>query len=135
VTIRGFIRYVEKRIKMKKSSIITIVILTLLISIAIMTSGYFIKRSTLGIDFINSLNIVEDSIQKKEWEKANYEIINIQNKWNKLVNYMQFSVEREAIWKIDEGIAVVEGAIKVNDDNQALISINELKLIWEYLGN
>ncbi|GEM_PF-6419476 len=120
---------------MKKSSIITIVILTLLISIAIMTSGYFIKRSTLGIDFINSLNIVEDSIQKKEWQKANYEIINIQNKWNKLVNYMQFSVEREAIWKIDEGIAVVEGAIKVNDDNQALISINELKLIWEYLGN
>lgn len=119
----------------KKTLIIAGTSLMLLIFIAIMGSGYFLKNPiTKNDDVLGQLDSIEKSVHNSDWSKAEKQINDGLKKWGKVKNRIQFSVERDFLEEIDSEMAEIKGAIIAKDQETVITNIEKLKVIWKELG-
>jgi hypothetical protein len=120
---------------MKKWLIRLIPIAFILISIVIMTTGSLLKQPLGKEDrLVESIKELEANIEDKNWIEANANIIYAKNAWNKIVNRIQLSVEREYMIEINGILDRISGGIKARDDQAILEEIYYFYGLWEYLG-
>ncbi|OEF99213.1 hypothetical protein BHF71_09700 [Vulcanibacillus modesticaldus] len=120
---------------MEKKLLIIGSVLMIVIYIAIMGSGAFLKQPlTKNDDVIKQLSLVENAVKKDDWQKAESHLDRGFQAWDRVKNRIQFSVEREFIEKLDDEMATLQGAISVNDKRTLLITIEKIKKIWDEMG-
>lgn len=100
-----------------------------------MTSGGWLKQS-FGEDdrLLTSINNLEMDIQHKHWEAAKEEITYAHTAWNKIVDRIQFSVERDYIIDISGALARIKGGIEIKDDQAVMEEIYFFYELWDDLG-
>lgn len=107
----------------------------MVIFIAIMGSGAFLKKPITGNDdLIKEITLVEKSVKKNNWNEANNSVEQGFVKWEKIKNRIQFSVEREFIDEIERELAVLKGTVQAKDMKTAITTVEKIKIIWEDLG-
>ncbi|TCS82590.1 DUF4363 family protein [Tepidibacillus fermentans] len=120
---------------MRKKVIILGSTAIILLFIAIMVSGTFLKRPlTKDDNVIGQVNFIEASVKQKDWQLANEHLEQGIKAWEKVKNRIQFSVERDFITEIDNKLATLKGAIKAKDDKMIILTTEELKFVWQELG-
>ncbi|MFV9511379.1 DUF4363 family protein [Tepidibacillus sp. LV47] len=120
---------------MKKIWIIITSTAIILVFVAIMVSGSFLKRPITSNDnVIAQIKALEASAEKKDWKLANEHLEKSIKAWEKVKNRIQFSVERDFITEVDNKLATLKGAIKTKDDKKITSTTEELRFVWEELG-
>jgi len=120
---------------MKKTILITVSILMMVLYILIMSSGFLLKNPiTEDDDVIKHIDLVQQSAIKNNWEESGIELEKAFKAWGKVKNRIQFSVERVFIEDIDEEFATLKGIIKAKDTNMAIITTEKIKTVWDELG-
>ena len=120
---------------MRKWAIIIGSAAMIILFVAIMGSGLFLKEPlTKNDDVMERLELVEKSIDHKEWDKAEGQLTEGFKAWSKIKNRIQFSVEREFIVHMEHEFGTLRGAIKAQDEDNSIISIENMREIWENLG-
>jgi len=119
----------------KKLLLIVGSVFMLLIFIAIMGSGFILKEPlTSNDEVIKHLKLVEQSAEKSQWSEASTQLKAGNKAWEKVKNRIQFSVERDFIEKIDAELATLQGAVKAEDQQEIIILVEKIKIIWDELG-
>jgi len=121
---------------MRKTLVIAIPILTLILFIFIMQSGSFLKKTKInGEDIPTIINAIIENIDKNEWDKAQSKSDELSNAWKKIVMRIQFSSERDEINFLSADIARLKGAIRGKDKAEAYAQLEEAREHWEQLAN
>jgi hypothetical protein len=120
---------------LKKWLLYAVPITFLLLSVAVMTCGGYLKEP-LGEDdrLIDALHRVEQDVNAKNWEQAEKHIDEAKKAWDKIANRIQFSVERDKMMEINGSLAKMKGSIKAQDDKTVLEQIYYTYDVWENLG-
>lgn len=120
---------------MRKFLVISIPIAALAFFVLIMLSGSFLKKPLGRNDNIpESIQLITENIESEDWERANDEIENLSNTWDKIVKRIQFSSERDEINSLNSSIARLKGAIMAKDKSASFIELNEAYEHWDGLG-
>ncbi|GIM30453.1 hypothetical protein CPJCM30710_31190 [Clostridium polyendosporum] len=120
---------------MRKFLVITIPIVTLTLFILIMLSGNILKHSFGKDDNIPaSIELIMQDIKAEKWEEARKQTEQLSKSWNKIVNRVQFSSERDEINAFSANIARLRGAIMAKDKSGAYMELNEAYEHWNDLG-
>jgi len=107
----------------------------LLLFIAVMGSGAFLKKPIIGEDdVLKQFDQIEESISKNNWSQAGEQMNKQFTIWEKVKNRLQFSVERDIIEEIDHDLAVLKGAIQAKDKKLFIEIVEKIKVIWNDLG-
>lgn len=107
----------------------------LFLFIAIMGSGFILKEPlTAKDDVIENINLIEESMKKNDWKKADTQLTASKQALERVKNRIQFSVERGFIEDLDTELATLKGAIKAEDQQKVIIVIEKIKSMWEVLG-
>ena len=119
----------------RKLIIILVPTLILALCIAIMTGGPFLKKP-FGEDdrLYEAIKNLEDNVKNKNWKQAKHHIDYSQKAWEKIVNRIQFSAEREYMLEITGALSRIEGGIEAEDDKAILEEIYFFYSLWEDLG-
>jgi hypothetical protein len=121
---------------MRKFLIVSIPIFTIVIFIAIMLSGNYLKRSVgKEDDFTRLIKIVTEDINNERWEQAEEHTVELHRVYKKIINRIQFSSERDEINAINVSLARVEGAILSRNIALAIDGLFEAYEHWDQLGN
>lgn len=111
-------------------------ILLLLLFIAIMVSGSFLKQPFGTQDrLLESIQTLEKQVESKQWSAAKSQIDYAMKAWKRIVNRVQFSVERETIYDILGTLARMKGGIVAEDDQALMEEIHYFYVLWDDLGN
>ncbi|HHV71104.1 MAG TPA: DUF4363 family protein [Clostridia bacterium] len=120
--------------KMRKIIFYTVPILILSFFIFIMNSGGYYKRPRGEIDNVPKyIEAVKKDLLEEEWDGALKNAEKLELAWDKVVQRIQFSVEREEINAINAGLARLLGFIEGRDKGGALAEINEIGEHWRDL--
>ncbi len=120
---------------MRKFLVITIPILTIAIFILVMLSGNFLKRPLGKDDNIpEAIQLIINDIQSESWEEAEKKADELSILWNKIVNRVQFSSERDEINALNVNIARLHGTIWAKDKPGSLAELCEAFEHWHELG-
>lgn len=105
------------------------------IFIFIMAGGSLLKKP-IGEDdrILEAIQELEKHVKNKEWKEAKNRIEYVGKGWNKVVNRIQFSVEREYMFEISGTIARIKGGIEVEDDKAIMEEIYFFYDLWDNLG-
>ncbi|CAI6051271.1 hypothetical protein PAECIP112173_01400 [Paenibacillus sp. JJ-100] len=123
---------------MKKKTwlLYAIPILMLLLFISIMVSGPMLKKPLGKHDrLLESVHLLEKQVQEKQWTQAKAQVDYAMHAWDRIVNRIQFSVERESIYDILGALARMKGGIAAKDDQAILEEIYYFYALWDNLGN
>ncbi|MDM5277377.1 DUF4363 family protein [Paenibacillus silvae] len=123
---------------MKKQSwlLYAIPIVMLLLFIAIMVSGTWLKKPFGTQDrLFESIQLLEKHVQDKQWTKAKSQVDYAMQAWDRIVNRIQFSVERETIYDILGALARMQGGIAAKDDQAIMEEIYYFYALWDNLGD
>lgn len=121
---------------MRKFLVVSIPIVTIVIFVAIMLSGNYLKNTRVhNKNFMELVNIVEEDISNDRWEEAKVHAEELQQVWDKLINRTQFSSERDEINELNVSLARLQGAIKSNNKALAIDGLYEAHEHWDQLGN
>jgi len=121
---------------MRKFLVITIPVVTIVIFIAIMLSGNFLKLSLGQNDNIpQSIGLVMKDVSNEDWEAANRDTDNLEKAWKKIVRRVQFSSERDEINAFSASLARLRGAIEAKDKSNALSELYVEYEHWNELSN
>ncbi|GGH49821.1 DUF4363 family protein [Paenibacillus silvae] len=123
---------------MKKQSwlLYAIPIVMLLLFIAIMVSGTWLKKPFGTQDrLFESIQLLEKHVQDKQWTKAKAQVDYAMQAWDRIVNRIQFSVERETIYDILGALARMQGGIAAKDDQAIMEEIYYFYALWDNLGD
>lgn len=134
VTMRDHFKIVEVK-TLKKFLLFLIPLLTLVLFILIMNSGSLLKKP-LGEDdrLYETIQQIEADVKEKNWDKANNKINYAETAWKKIVRRIQFSVEKEYIFQINETLSRIKGGIKVKDDKAIIEEIYYFYELWDKLA-
>jgi len=120
---------------MRKFLVIAIPILTLVLFVLIMLSGTILKQPLGKDDNIpESIQLIIRDIDLENWEAADKKAEDLSNSWEKIVERVQFSSERNQIDSFDISIARLRGAIIAKDKSSSYAELNEAYKHWENLG-
>jgi predicted HNH restriction endonuclease len=120
---------------MRKFLVISIPIVTLILFILFMISGSMLKQSFGEDDNIpKSIEIVIQDIDSENWEAASKSIDQLSRAWEKVLNRVQFSSERNEINDLSISLARLRGAIKAQDKSGGLEELYEAYEHWRDLG-
>ncbi|MDP4126969.1 MAG: DUF4363 family protein [Bacillota bacterium] len=121
---------------MRKFLVIAIPIVTLVLFVIVMLSGEILKQP-LGNDdnVLKSIETIIQDVDHENWEAAYQDTDNLKKVWNKVINRVQFSSERDEINALSMNIARVRGAIQAKDKSIVLTELNEASEHWRELGN
>jgi hypothetical protein len=107
----------------------------LLFSIALMTGGSLLKEPFGEDDRLNeAIQNLEADVKNKQWKQARDHAQYALIAWNKVVNRIQFSVEREYMLEISGSLARIKGGIEAEDDKAIMEEIYFFYDLWENLG-
>ncbi|KGP80328.1 MULTISPECIES: DUF4363 family protein [unclassified Paenibacillus] len=108
----------------------------LLVFTAIMVSGTFLKEP-FGADdrLLESIHKLEKQVEGKQWTEAKSQVNYAMNAWEKIVNRIQFSVERETIYDILGTLARIKGGVAAEDDKAIMEEIYYFYVLWDNLGD
>ncbi|MHA7582484.1 DUF4363 family protein [Paenibacillus vandeheii] len=108
----------------------------LLVFVAIMVTGAMLKKP-FGADdrLLESVQTLEKQVEAKKWTEAKSQIDYAMKAWEKIVNRIQFSVERETIYDILGTLARIRGGIAAQDDKAIMEEIYFFYVLWENLGD
>lgn len=121
--------------KLRKWLIYIIPIIFILLSIGLMTGGSLFKHP-MGEDdrLLEAVKNLEDNVKKKEWKQSSNDINYALKAWSKVVNRIQFSVEREYMFQISGTLARIKGGIEAEDDKAIMEEIYFFYDLWDNLG-
>ena len=110
-------------------------IFLLVLFVAIMATGSFLKT----IWYTGSLARIRTNLGKasgeKQWTEAKSQIEYALQAWDRVVNRIQFSVERETIYDILGTLARIRGGVAAEDDQAIMEEIYYFYVLWENLGD
>ncbi|MEK4365631.1 DUF4363 family protein [Paenibacillus sp. FSL M8-0212] len=111
-------------------------IFLILVFVAIMASGAFLKKP-FGKDdrLLESVQMLEKQVEGKQWTEAKSQINYAMQAWDKVVNRIQFSVERESIYDILGTLARMKGGVAAQDDKAIMEEIYYFYVLWDNLGD
>lgn len=120
----------------RKILLYTIPTLFLLVAVGIMISGSILKEP-LGEDdhVIDALQELETDVKAANWVQAKDQVDEVSQAWSKVVNRIQFSIERQKMREIDNSIFRLKGSIEAEDEQSALIEIYFVYEMWDELGS
>lgn len=125
-----------KEDNMRKFLVIGIPIVTIVLFLAVMLSGNYLKTTKVNNkNFTELVAIVEEDINNDRWEEAKLHSEELQETWDKLINRTQFSSERDEINQLNVCLARLKGAIKSNNKALAIDGLYEAYEHWDQLGN
>lgn len=120
---------------MRKFLVIAIPIITIALFILIMLSGNFLKRPLGKDDNIpESIQMIIKDIESEKWEEAEKKTTQLTTTWEKVVDRVQFSSERDEINALNVNIARLHGAIWAKDKSSSLTELCEAYEHWDQLG-
>lgn len=97
--------------------------------------GDILKQPIWGDDNIpQSIETIIQDVNHENWEAANQNTDNLQRVWDKVVNRVQFSSERDEINAFSMNIARLRGAIQAKDKSIGLTELSEAYEHWKELG-
>jgi hypothetical protein len=108
----------------------------ILVFVAIMVSGALLKKP-FGADdrLLESVQTLQKQVEDKKWTEAKSQIDYAMKAWDKIVNRIQFSVERETIYDILGTLARMKGGIAAEDDKAIMEEIYYFYVLWDNLGD
>lgn len=111
-------------------------IFLILVFVAIMASGAFLKKPFGNDDrLLESIQTLEKQVEGKKWTEAKSQVAYAMQAWEKIVDRIQFSVERETIYDILGTLARIKGGIAAEDDKAIMEEIYYFYVLWENLGD
>lgn len=121
--------------KLKTWLIRLIPIVFILLSIGVMTTGNLLKQPFAKDDhLVESIKTLESNVQNKNWDAAEDNIEYAKKAWNKIVNRIQLSVEREYVIDINGTLDRMKGGIKAKDNQAIMEEIYYFYGLWKYLA-
>lgn len=120
---------------MRKFFVIAIPIFIIGISMLIMLSGPFFKRSSGDWDNVpKHMNKITKAVTEDNWALAEQNTGDLETAWKAVIKRVQFSSERDEINAISVSIARLKAAITAEDKTSALLELNEAGQHWDDLG-
>ncbi|WP_433743935.1 DUF4363 family protein [Paenibacillus amylolyticus] len=111
-------------------------IFLILLFVAIMASGTYLKKPFGTQDrLLESVQTLEKNVEGKQWTAAKSQIDYAMKAWDKIVNRIQFSVERETIYDILGTLARMKGGVAAQDDKAIMEEIYYFYVLWDNLGD
>ncbi|MCL6661957.1 DUF4363 family protein [Paenibacillus polymyxa] len=111
-------------------------IFLILVFVAIMASGAFLKKPFGNDDrLLESIQTLEKQVEGKQWTEAKSQVNYAMQAWDKVVNRIQFSVERETIYDILGTLARIKGGVAAEDDKAIMEEIYYFYVLWDNLGD
>lgn len=121
---------------MRKFITITLTILLLSFFIATMLSGNIFKNSIVNGNRVPEwINLIIHDIELEQWDAANKKTSELSNSWDKIVNKVQFSSERDEINNFSINISRLQASILTQNKDNALLELYEAYEHWDELGN
>ena len=108
----------------------------ILLFAAIMASGAILKKP-FGTDdrLLESVQTLEKQVKGQKWTEARSQADYAMQAWDKIVNRIQFSVERETIYDILGTLARIRGGVVAQDDKAIMEEIYFFYVLWDNLGD
>ncbi|HHY64197.1 MAG TPA: DUF4363 family protein [Clostridiaceae bacterium] len=120
---------------MRKLMVIAIPVLSMLLFLGIMLSGDFLKKPLGDDDNIpEAIDELIRTVQDENWADAGIKAKELHAKWNRIVNRVQFSSERDEIKSFYISLARLEGAILAKDKTNAIMELKEAYEHWDQLA-
>ncbi|CAH1199565.1 MULTISPECIES: DUF4363 family protein [Paenibacillus] len=111
-------------------------IVLILIFCAVMATGTILKKPWGENDrLVESVQSLEKQVEAKQWTQAKSEIEYALKAWDRIVDRIQFSVERETIYDILGTLARMKGGVAAKDDKAIMEEIYYFYVLWENLGD
>ncbi|MEO2258577.1 DUF4363 family protein [Paenibacillus amylolyticus] len=111
-------------------------IFLILVFVAIMATGPFLKKPFGNDDrLLESIQILEKQVKGEKWTEATSQVDYAMKAWDKIVNRIQFSVERETIYDILGTLARIKGGVAAEDDKAIMEEIYYFYVLWDNLGD
>ncbi|MDR6717447.1 MULTISPECIES: DUF4363 family protein [Paenibacillus] len=111
-------------------------IFLILLFVAIMASGTYLKKPFGTQDrLLESVQTLEKQVEGKQWTAAKSQIEYAMQAWEKIVDRIQFSVERETIYDILGTLARIKGGVAAEDDKAIMEEIYYFYVLWDNLGD
>ncbi|WP_145321838.1 DUF4363 family protein [Paenibacillus xylanexedens] len=111
-------------------------IFLILVFVAIMASGSFLKKPFGTEDrLLESVQTLEKNVEDKQWTAAKSQIDYAMQAWERIVDRIQFSVERETIYDILGTLARIKGGVAAEEDKEIMEEIYYFYALWENLGD
>ncbi|WLR50396.1 DUF4363 family protein [Bacillus tianshenii] len=109
--------------------------LFIVVSIVVMTSGQWVKDSYSKNDqVLEAVQAIEAEAKQKNWERAEEKAEYLTKAWEKVVNRIQYSVERESINDVTASIYQMKGAIEAKDASAVQQNTAYFYKLWKELG-
>lgn len=104
--------------------------------VLITNSGDFLRKPTSDNNDV-SLHIknLEKDILDENWDEANDNYNKLKKAWEEVVVKIQFSVEKDEINYINLNLARLEAYLKLEEEDEALAELYEMKEHWNNLNN
>lgn len=119
----------------RRWAIILIPAFILIVSIGIMTGGNFLKKPMAKDDrLLEAVQQLEKNVKNKEWGQAEERAQYAGEAWKKIVNRIQFSVEREYMFEITGALSRIKGGVKAKDDQAVMEEIYFFYDLFDSLG-
>ena len=67
---------------------------------------------------LESIQLLEKQVQDQQWTQAKARVKYAMQAWDRIVNRIQYSVERESIYDILGALARIQGGIAAKDDQR-----------------
>ena len=100
-----------------------------------MLSGDFLKKPLGKDDDIpESIDELLQIVQLEKWDEAGIKTKELNTRWKRIVDRVQFSSERDEINFFSMSLARLEGAILVEDKVNAVMELKEAYEHWNQLG-
>jgi hypothetical protein len=110
-------------------------IVTIILFVAIMHSGGYLKMSQGENENISELvQVLIHDVNDENWEAANDHIDRLSELWKKTVKRIQFGSEKDGINAFSINVARLRGTIIAKDKGGSLSELYEAYTHWEGLG-
>ena len=120
---------------MRRFLVISIPMVTLVLFVMVMLSGDLLKQPLGRDDNIpQSIETLVMDVNHGNWEEAKQDTDTLKRVWDKVVNRVQFSSERDEINAFSMNIARLRGAIQAKDKSIGLTELSEAYEHWKELG-
>lgn len=107
----------------------------LLLFIVIMISGTFLRDTPeFSYHIPGYFPQLKKTISRNQWDTAVDQLGNLQSAWRKMVQWIQFSVERDEINNFQHSMARFKGYLEARDRPGAFAELEEMKETWNDLG-
>ena len=107
----------------------------LILFVIFMISGVFLKNKKFNnINIPMQMNYLIEFIETENWNEAEAEFYTLERNWNKIIELIQFSCERDEIYSFTVNLAKLEQSIKSKDKLSCLLELAEAKQYWVFLG-